>query len=332
MIREVATDADLEGWIEVKNAVVPNEPTNLEQMRNAEEPGRKLWVAEEGGRIVGCAVAALSNFGGKAFVAVRVLPEFRRRGIGPGPGAAAAAHRRSLGRDGVNCFVYADEPHSIAFAESYGLADVDYQLEQVRAVGDEPPPPGDVPVRALGDDRDALLQRVWDEVARESYLDLPLPGEVTYPRDEFLREEATRPDGSFVALDGDAIVGYAGLMAHANGDATAERFATALIGIKSAQGLFAERKREVKFLAPNVFRTTFFLPSDIPTGEYRVSVYLFRGQTFLAGQTQMLTIEKGGYSEQIARASIDHPLPYGLAAVALAVFVGWLAGVIFRRP
>jgi len=118
----------------------------------------------------------------------------------------------------------------------------------------------------------------------------------------------------------------------ANGDATAERFATALIGIKSAQGLFAERKREVKFLAPNVFRTTFFLPSDIPTGEYRVSVYLFRGQTFLAGQTQMLTIEKGGYSEQIARASIDHPLPYGLAAVALAVFVGWLAGVIFRRP
>ena len=118
----------------------------------------------------------------------------------------------------------------------------------------------------------------------------------------------------------------------ANGDATAERFATALIGLKSARGLYAERAREVDFLAPNVFRTTFFLPSDIPTGEYRVSVYLFRGVTFLAGQTQKLTIEKGGYSDRIARASIDYPLVYGLACVALALFTGWFAGVIFRRP
>jgi uncharacterized protein (TIGR02186 family) len=118
----------------------------------------------------------------------------------------------------------------------------------------------------------------------------------------------------------------------ANGDATAERFAAALIGIKSARGLYAERKREVKFLAPNVFRTTFFLPSDIPTGEYRVSVYLFRGATFLAGQTQTLTIAKGGYSDRIARASVDHPFLYGLTCVAMAVFAGWFAGVIFRRP
>jgi uncharacterized protein (TIGR02186 family) len=118
----------------------------------------------------------------------------------------------------------------------------------------------------------------------------------------------------------------------ASGDAGAERFANALIGLKSARGLYAERKREVELLAPNVFRTTFFLPSDIPTGEYKVSVYLFRGTSFLAGQTQKLTIEKGGYSQRIARAAIIYPLPYGLVCVALAVFTGWFAGVIFRRP
>ena len=89
---------------------------------------------------------------------------------------------------------------------------------------------------------------------------------------------------------------------------------------------------EVEFLAPNVFRTTFFLPSDIPTGEYRVSVYLFRDQAFLAGQTQMLSIAKGGYSEWIARAALDYPFSYGLVCVALALFTGWFAGVIFRRP
>jgi uncharacterized protein (TIGR02186 family) len=116
------------------------------------------------------------------------------------------------------------------------------------------------------------------------------------------------------------------------GDATAQRFASALVGLKSARGLYAERKREVEFLAPNVFRTTFFLPSDIPTGEYRVSVYAFRGETFLAGQTQILAIAKGGFSQRIARAAIDFPLAYGLVCVALSVFSGWLAGVIFRRP
>jgi uncharacterized protein (TIGR02186 family) len=114
-------------------------------------------------------------------------------------------------------------------------------------------------------------------------------------------------------------------------DATAQRFALELIALKTKQALYAERKAEVHFLAPDVFRTTFFLPSDIPTGEYRVAVYLFRNEAFLAGQTQTLSIAKGGFSERITRASVDFPLPYGLTCVALAIFTGWLAGVVFRR-
>ena len=115
-------------------------------------------------------------------------------------------------------------------------------------------------------------------------------------------------------------------------ETTAQVFARALVELKADHALYVERKREVEFLAPNVFRTTFFLPSDIPTGEYRVSVYLFRDEGFLAGQTQTLSIEKGGFSERIARAALDLPLPYGLVCVTLAIFTGWLAGVIFRRP
>jgi uncharacterized protein (TIGR02186 family) len=116
------------------------------------------------------------------------------------------------------------------------------------------------------------------------------------------------------------------------GETTAQVFARSLIDLRTAHGLYAERKHEVEFLAPNVFRTTFFLPSDIPTGEYRVSVYLFRNEGFLAGRTQTLLIMKGGFSEQVARAAVDHSLAYGLVCVALAVFTGWFAGVIFRRP
>jgi GNAT superfamily N-acetyltransferase len=218
----VVSDADLETWVAIKNVVVPNEPTTVEQVRASNEEGRLLLLAGDRG----CAIAGLSNFGGKAFVAVRVLPEFRRQGIGRALAERCFEHARALGRDSVNCFVYADEPHSIAFAESYGLANVDYQLEQIRVVGDEPPGPR--AVRALDGDRDELIERVWNEVAKDAYHDQPLPGEVTYSRDQFLREEARRPDGSFVAFDGDAIVGYAGLMEHANGAATAEHGLTAV--------------------------------------------------------------------------------------------------------
>lgn len=114
-------------------------------------------------------------------------------------------------------------------------------------------------------------------------------------------------------------------------DSTAQRFAKEVIALKSAHGLYAEQQGEVQFLAPNVFRTTFFLPSDVPTGQYRANVYLFSKGAFLAGQTQMLQVEKGGYSEQIARAADRQPLLYGLVCVALAVVTGWAAGLVFRR-
>jgi uncharacterized protein (TIGR02186 family) len=110
------------------------------------------------------------------------------------------------------------------------------------------------------------------------------------------------------------------------------RFAEALIELRSAGALYAERGDAITFLAPNVFRTTFFLPSDVPTGDYRVSVYLFRNEGFLAGATETLRVEKGGFSQRIAEAADQQALPYGLVCVALALFTGWFAGVIFRRP
>ncbi len=109
-------------------------------------------------------------------------------------------------------------------------------------------------------------------------------------------------------------------------------FADAVLRLKEARGLYVERPAAVEFLSPQVFRTTFFLPANVPTGEYRIAVYLFRNEAFLAGQTQTLVVEKSGLNDQIAQFSEDQPLVYGLVTVVLALFTGWLAGVIFRRP
>jgi mycothiol synthase len=222
-IRTVEGDADVAAWAELKTTVVPNEPVTAEQILGNDEPGRLLVLAELDGVLAGCGIAAPSHFGGRAFIAARVLPAHRRKGVGTALVSVLADHARSLGRDGVNSFVYADEPHSLAFVERLGLHDADYQLEQVRLVGEEPPPvvPLGIELVSLAGRRDELLNAVWP-VALEGYADLPLPGAVSYTLEEWLREEATRPDGSFAALDGETPVGYAGLLEHANGAAAAE--------------------------------------------------------------------------------------------------------------
>ena len=152
---------------------------------------------------------------------------------------ALAEHGRALGRDGVNGFVDADDDAALAFAHSYGLEEVDYQLEQVRFVGAEPD--AGRPGRASSSWRSRAAARSCSRRPGRSrskgYEDLPLPGPVTYPFATWLREEATRPDGSFVAYEGDELVGYAGLMEHGNGTATAEHGLTVVRRDRRRRGI-----------------------------------------------------------------------------------------------
>ncbi|HEY8722577.1 MAG TPA: GNAT family N-acetyltransferase [Gaiellaceae bacterium] len=238
----VETGADFEAWAKLKSTVVPNEPVTVEQLRLSAEPDRKLVLAELDGVLAGCGIADRSSFGGRAFIAVRVLAQHRRHGVGSALLRELGDYARSLGLTGVNAFVYADEPHSIAFVEHLGLLEVDYQLEQVRVIGDETAPLAGLELVPITGRREELLTAVWP-VAIEAYEDLPLPGEVTYTLEEWLRDEGTREEGSFVAFENGDIVGWAGLNVHANGNATAEHGLTAVRRDRRGHGIGRALKR-----------------------------------------------------------------------------------------
>ena len=72
-LRVADSPADLELWAELKSRVVPNEPVTAEQLAATDEPGRLLLLAERDGALAGCGIAGLSNFGGRVFIAARVL-------------------------------------------------------------------------------------------------------------------------------------------------------------------------------------------------------------------------------------------------------------------
>jgi uncharacterized protein (TIGR02186 family) len=74
-----------------------------------------------------------------------------------------------------------------------------------------------------------------------------------------------------------------------------------------------------------------WIPANAPVGRYTANVFLFSGNALLARETGSLDITRVGFEQLMFAAAHEHALTYGLACVALALFTGWLAGVVFRR-
>jgi uncharacterized protein (TIGR02186 family) len=108
-----------------------------------------------------------------------------------------------------------------------------------------------------------------------------------------------------------------------------ETFA-ALTRLMKGQGLLRD-ERSIEFAAPSLFRATLPLPGSLPTGTYGVDLYLFRSQQFIGSSHSGFTVEKSGFSADLAQLSQNQPLVYGLITAFLALFFGWFASVIFRR-
>jgi mycothiol synthase len=214
-IRPATTDADLEAWILVRRAVLPDESAGtVASLRAQESEERALLLAEWDGRLAGSGLADRSDMRMRFGVAPRVLPEFRRRGIGRALLRELEAHACRFDVAEVSALV--DDDGSAAFAKRYGFREVDRQVEQVKQVRDEPPgeaPPG-VEVTTIAE-RPELLREAYP-LASQGYADLATDAPVEVSLEDWLRDEATLPGGSFVALSDGEIVGYSGLIDHDN--------------------------------------------------------------------------------------------------------------------
>lgn len=108
-------------------------------------------------------------------------------------------------------------------------------------------------------------------------------------------------------------------------------FRRAFIRLREETGLYSEQETSIKFLTDTMFRTNIPLPANIPVGEYKVKSFLFHHGELVSQTEQMLSVAKTGFEQITFQLAQNYPLVYGLLAVALAIFTGWLAGVIFRR-
>ncbi|ODT69892.1 MAG: hypothetical protein ABS75_14745 [Pelagibacterium sp. SCN 63-23] len=108
-------------------------------------------------------------------------------------------------------------------------------------------------------------------------------------------------------------------------------FGRELIRLMSEEGLFGVQENGVRFMSDNFYSAQLTLPSSAPPGPYIAQTYVFKDGQIIARKSEGFAVRKIGFERFLAQSAAQSPLLYGIACVILALFTGWLGGVIFRR-
>jgi mycothiol synthase len=236
------TDDDYEAFRAVRIAVVPGERCNtVAELREEDSSDRLLLLAVMDGNVVGSGMARRAETAGVGFAAPRVRPEYRRLGVGTALLRALAEHCTGLGLPALRGSV--DDEGSLAFAERFGFVEVDREIEQVRAVGDEQPPsamPAGVEVVTTSQ-RPELWAACFDSFGRDVLADFALDTPLEISADQW--NTSWRGDPMFLAVCDDDVIGCAGLERDTDRPERAENALTAVRRDWRGRGVASHLKR-----------------------------------------------------------------------------------------
>lgn len=104
-----------------------------------------------------------------------------------------------------------------------------------------------------------------------------------------------------------------------------------LVRLMTEEGLFGVQENGVNFLSDTFYSARLTLPSNAPPGPYIALTYVFKDGAIIARHSEGFAVRKIGFERFLALSAVQQPLLYGLVCVILALFTGWLGGVIFKR-
>lgn len=107
-------------------------------------------------------------------------------------------------------------------------------------------------------------------------------------------------------------------------------FRDAMIRNKIKQGLYAEKPMDILFMNPTFFRANFYIPANVPVGNYTVETMYFEGGELKDSKARTVRVAQTGGSANIHRFAYDNSLMYGVLCVLLAIFAGWFSNRVRR--
>ncbi|MDC9823479.1 TIGR02186 family protein [Devosia sp. ZB163] len=108
-------------------------------------------------------------------------------------------------------------------------------------------------------------------------------------------------------------------------------FAPQLVRLMEEKGFYRLNETGVVFRSDTFYYARVSLPADAPPGPYLAHTFLFKNGEIIAEKSEGFSVRKIGFERFLGLAARQQPLLYGIVCVALALFTGWLGGVVFRR-
>jgi uncharacterized protein (TIGR02186 family) len=108
-------------------------------------------------------------------------------------------------------------------------------------------------------------------------------------------------------------------------------FTAAFIRNKERMGHYKLDEGKITKLGGRLFRTNVFFPANVPTGTYKVEVFLIRDGAVESAQTTPLYVSQIGIGADIYQFAHEYSASYGITAILIAIFAGLGAAFAFRR-
>lgn len=105
----------------------------------------------------------------------------------------------------------------------------------------------------------------------------------------------------------------------------------AFLRIRTREGALRVDPTAVTMVRPNLFSAKISLPGKAPTGLYLVNVAVLSEGIILKQAQQGFVVRKVGFDAAIADAAKTSPWLYALLTILMAVLLGWIANLIFRK-
>lgn len=108
-------------------------------------------------------------------------------------------------------------------------------------------------------------------------------------------------------------------------------FRNALLRLRREEGGLTQDEKAITMIRPNLFTAKITLPAKAPTGLYLVNLSVLSEGVPLRTAQAGFVVRKVGFDAFVANAARSEAWGYGLFTVIMAILLGWVANVVFRR-